>query len=80
MTVAKEIRYEIESRIVQRQEDELMRLAKEASFSRASAQVPQDARIVDSETTFQATENGLIAITVIETNENISAASPIPAG
>ncbi len=80
MTVAKEIRYEIESRIVQRQEDELMRLAREASFSRASAQIPEDARIVASETTFQVTENGLIAITVIETNENISAASPIPAG
>ncbi|MGI6151124.1 MAG: sporulation protein YqfD [Christensenellales bacterium] len=80
MTVSREIRREIKSSIVMRREDELMRLAKEASFHRATAQIPKDARIVASETTFQKTEQGMIAITVVETNENISAASPIPAG
>lgn len=80
MTVSREVRHEIQSSTVNRREDELMRLAREASFHNATAQIPTNARIVATETTFQRTENGLIAITVVETNENIAAASPIPAG
>jgi len=80
MTVSREIRYEIRSTAVRREEEELMRLAREASFHKATAQIPTDARIVATETTYQRTENGVIAITVVETSENIAAASPIPAG
>ncbi|MGI6192263.1 MAG: sporulation protein YqfD [Christensenellales bacterium] len=80
MTVSREVRREIQSSKVKRQEEEQMRLAREASFHKAAAQIPTDARIVATETTFQHTEGGIIAITVVETNENISAVSPIPAG
>ncbi len=80
MKIAQETRYEIASRVVQRSEEEVKSLAREASFSASSAQIPKDARIIDAKTTFQRTENGIIAITVIETNESISTVSPISVG
>jgi hypothetical protein len=80
MTVVSENRSEIIKSEVSRTEEELQMLSGEASFSRASEGIPKDARIMDYRTTYQRTENGMIAVTVIETNENISAVSPIPAG
>jgi len=80
MTVVSENRSEIIKSEVIRTEEELQKLSGEASFSRASEKIPEDARIMDYKTTYQRTETGMIAVTVIETNETISAVSPIPAG
>lgn len=66
-----ETRYELEERTVSRDEEEMKKQAGEAAWTKATREIPPDARIVDSATTYQQTENGLRAAVVIETLENI---------
>lgn len=71
VTIGTEHRRELICSQVARAESDSQALAAEAAWERAVAQIPENARIVGHSTTFTNTQNGVAAITVIETVEPI---------
>ena len=69
-TVGTENRRELRLTQVEREEETIEELAREAAWNRAVAQIPQDARIVGYHTTFTMSENGVTAVTVVEALES----------
>ena len=75
-SIAKEIRYEVTEQPSTRAEEEMKRQAGEAAWASAAAQIPKEARIIDSKITYARTETGVEAVAVIETLEQIGQSVP----